>query len=424
MTKKVAAATVGCKVNLYDTNAVLQKFADNGYEVVDLDSSAFIDVCVINTCCVTNEAERKSRQIVRRAKTKGAIVVAMGCASQLAVETFRDIGADIVVGTTNRMELFEQLADFVAKPLDGAGFGYVDKISNRTRGFLKIQDGCDNFCTYCIVPYARGASRSRPLDEALQQAQQFVTQGCKEIVISGIHIASYGKDFKDEHIGLLHLLERVSAIESLRRIRLSSVEPSAINAEFLSFAAACNKLANHIHLSLQSGCERILQQMNRRYTIAEYAAAVASLRDIRPQISITTDVIVGFPGETDAEHAETLDFVRNMRFADVHVFPYSAKKGTQAAQMLNQVDGSVKKRRAGELLALAGELKTAHLGTFIGCSAEVLIETKDADGFCIGKTDGYIQVKFLDNKTQYNPGDIVDVMLETMTDTGFEGLLS
>ena len=422
----VAATTVGCKVNLYDTNAVLQRFADNGYEIVDLDSAERVDICVINTCCVTNEAERKSRQIVRRAKAKGATVVAMGCASQLAADVFRDIGADIVVGT-NRMELFDHidgLTTNLAYDSDSdADFGMFDRVNNRTRGFLKIQDGCDNFCTYCIVPYARGASRSRSLDSALSQAQKFATAGCKEIVISGIHIASYGKDFKDKNVDLVNLLKAVSDIDGVQRIRLSSVEPSAITPDFLNLMRNCQKLASHIHLSLQSGSDRILSLMNRRYTTAAYAAAVAALRDVRPNICITTDIIAGFPGETEDDHTKTLDFMRLTAFADVHVFPYSLKKGTEAAKLPEQVDGSTRKRRAGEIALLANKLKTAHLRSFVNSTADVLIETKDSGGVCIGKTDGHFQVRFVDSKNEYNVNHITTVVLKTITEAGFDASL-
>lgn len=426
MAKKVAVVTLGCKINLYDSQAMLQKFADAGYDIVDFDRCADIDVCIVNTCCVTNAAEKKSRQMVRKVKSKSGIVAVMGCAGEAAPDSFREIGADITVGTSNRLEIFDFVEGNFQKPVDDAiaDFAFVDKISDRTRAFLKIQDGCDNLCTYCIVPHVRGRSRSRPAVDVLTQGQHFAAMGAKEIVISGIHAASYGKDFKGGAISLLTILKQICGIEDVLRIRLSSIEPLAITQQFLDFIETNSKFCNHLHLSLQSGCDRILKLMNRKYSAADFGDTVEKLRRIRPEISITTDIIVGFPTETDAEYAETLNFAEKIGFADIHVFPYAAKTGTVAAGMSGQISSKIKKARATELIALAAKLKKQYQSNFLGQTMEVLVEGQNADGFFVGKTDNYMSVTFKAKSDEELTNQLVPVHLKSLCIGGISGTLS
>lgn len=396
MAKRVMAATLGCKVNLYDTRAVLQKFAEAGYEVVDFkDGGGPVDLCIVNTCCVTNLAERKSRQAIRRARALGADAVAvMGCASQANPAQFHEAGADFVVGTDDRLLLFDEICGGQKHTQQNLDFGFVDKTDDRTRAFLKIQEGCDNFCSYCIVPYVRGASRSRAFADVLSQAKHFEAAGYKEIVLSGIHAASYGKDFEGENCGLVDVLTAICGLEGIERVRLSSADACVVTPQFLDFVADNPKFCSHLHLSLQSGSDRILGLMNRKYTAAGFAEAIYKLRAIRPEFSITTDVIAGFPGETDAEHRQTMALLEKLGLTGLHVFPYAAKAKTAAAAMPGQIDAKVKRQRAAELAALDKRLKEAYCGHFVGQTKNVLVEELDRNGLFLGKTGNYISVCF------------------------------
>ena len=400
MAKKVAAITLGCKVNLHDTHTLLAKFVDAGYEIVDKADDA--DVCIVNTCCVTNAADKKSRQAVRRAKARGGIVAAVGCACQANPARFEEIGADIVLGTATNFEVND-----------------ISKIHDRTRAFLKIQDGCNNFCAFCIIPHVRGRSRSRPLADVIAAARRFAEAGHKEIVVAGICVASYGNDLQD--CDLLTALEQICKIDGIERVRLSSVEPNAITPEFLGFVAGQPKFCNHLHLSLQSGCDAILKAMGRKYTTPQFMEAVAALRAIMPDVSITTDIIAGFPGETDEYHQQTLDFIANSGLAALHVFPYSAKEGTTAASMPGQLASAVKKQRAKELIKLGDGLTEMYNAQFAGRVMPVLAEARNVAGFYEGKTTNYIPIYFEGEKGL--EGRILEVKLDAPHAGGFFGML-
>ena len=423
MAKKVAATTIGCKVNAYDTQAVLQTFIEKGYVAVDFEDTA--DVYIINTCSVTNLAEKKSRQMIRRAKNRvnGAIVAAMGCASQMSPHKFAEIGVDIVVGTNNRdlilqhienhtnnMPLASSAEDVIAE--SNFGNAKVLQHGEKTRAILKIQDGCNNFCSFCIIPHARGLSRSRPFEDVINQARIFANNGYKEIVVSGIHVASYGKDLYD-NVDITDVLAEICKIPDIKRIRLSSVEPNAVTEKFLEFIKKTPKFCRHLHLSLQSGSDDVLKLMRRKYSTDEYAASVEKLRKIAPDISITTDIIAGFPNETDANHMQTLSFLKNLKLASLHVFPYSAKEGTKAAEM-KQTDGNVKKKRAAELVLLGKKMQACYQAGFLGKTTAVLVEEQNAAGFFEGKTSNYLTVVFEAAEDCVNK--IVNVKLEAQND--------
>lgn len=398
---KVAFETLGCKVNQYETEAMRALFVADGHEVVSFDDAA--DLYIINTCTVTNLGDRKSRQMIRRAtrKNPAAKVIVTGCYAQTSPKEVSEIeGVRLVLGTHYRdrvAELAKELPDTGCRVLvdavthnrDFEALG-VDMYHDRTRAFIKIQDGCDRYCSYCIIPYARGPVRSRPLAEIVAEAGRLAENGCRELVLSGIHVASYGKDLKDGSslFSVLDALERLAGID---RIRMSSIEPVWVNDAFAANAPRWRKLCHHQHLSLQSGCDRILKKMNRRYTTADYEAAVARLRALCPDIAITTDIIVGFPGETDADFEETLAFAEKIGFAQIHVFPYSPRKGTPAAADPDQVPGPVKTARAHRLGELAEALHTRFLEAQLGKTEPVLFEEKQ-QGYWIGHTSNYQKV--------------------------------
>ena len=406
-TKTIAAATLGCKVNTYDTDALLAPFTAHGYTVVDFEDIA--DVYIINTCAVTNISSRKSRQMIRRARKANprAVVVAAGCYAQTSPEEVGNIeGVSIVVGTGESANIFEIVEGYKSEngvtqhisSVDAAAMysetnsaSFDTPQESKTRAYLKVQDGCDNFCSYCIIPYARGRARSRGLESAVGEARELVARGYKEIVIAGIHVESYGKDMES---GSLHeLLQALHDIEGIERLRMSSVEPALVTPEFVALMHRLPLFARHLHLSLQSGCDTTLTAMNRRYTTDIYAAAVARLRESFPDIAITTDVIVGFPGETDEDFARSLEFVRQQGFSRLHVFQYSPKAGTAAADMPNQVPGAVKARRAAQMIALGNELSAEFAARFVGKTLDVLYESAvDTDTY-EGYSDNYITVR-------------------------------
>jgi len=429
MAKKVAATTIGCKVNLYDTQALLQKLADAGYEVAENAADA-ADIFIVNTCCVTNVADKKSRQAVRRAKSRGAIVAVMGCASQAAPEKYADIGADIVLGTADRGKILDHLANFHAditiidhNPdiLMHSDFETSDvtKMLGKTRAFLKIQDGCNNFCAFCIIPHVRGRSRSRPFEDILSQVRRFAEMGHKEIVVAGICVASYGKDIQGHNI--LSVLRAVCAVSGVERVRLSSVEPNVITPDFLGFVVDEPKFCDHLHLSLQSGSDAVLAAMNRKYTTSQYADAVATIRKALPNVSITTDVIAGFPGETEENHRQTIDFIEKLGLAALHVFPFSAKDGTTAARMADQISSDIKSLRSKELMKLNDALAAVHHERFVGKTMSVLVEGRNAAGLYEGKTTNYISVCF--DACDGMEGSIVKVRLDVPHANGIFGTL-
>ncbi|NTV90354.1 MAG: tRNA (N(6)-L-threonylcarbamoyladenosine(37)-C(2))-methylthiotransferase MtaB [Clostridiales bacterium] len=394
--KKAAFYTLGCKVNQYETEAMTEIFKEAGYEIVDFESIA--DVYVINTCTVTGLSARKSRQMIRRAKTvnENAVIAVAGCYSQTAPEEVESIpGVDVVIGTKDRGRIFELIREFEA---NGAQINvvadishdrefeelHVDNHQSRTRAYLKVQDGCSQFCAYCIIPYARGPIRSRPVEDVLNEVGKLAENGFKEVVLTGIHLASYGKDFKG--VALIDLVKEIHKVEGIERIRLGSVEPGTITEEFVDEARKLEKLCPHYHISLQSGCDATLKRMNRKYDTAFYRRAVALLRSNISDVAITTDIMAGFPGETEEEFLQTLDFVEGIGFAKMHVFKFSPRKGTPAASFADQVDGSVKEHRSNLLMELSNRMGFEFNSGFIGRELPVLFE-QEAQGFNPAEAD-------------------------------------
>lgn len=402
--KTVGAFTLGCKTNQYETDAVLDMFYKAGYAIVDFDDPA--DVYVINTCTVTQMGDKKSRQMIRRAhaaRAEGMIVV-MGCYAQISSERVSEIeGVDIVIGTHARHDILKYI-DAVASGAVPRPHCVVEdimavtqfeempleRVDAHTRAFIKIQEGCNQYCTYCIIPYARGRVRSRHLEDVVSEVTTLAQKGYLEFVITGIHIGSYGIDLED--VRLIDLLERLDAIPGVARIRLGSIEPTLITDAFISRIRVLKRLCPHFHLSLQSGANSTLKRMNRRYTAEAYADAVERLRAWNPDVSLTTDVIVGFPGETDAAFLESYTFVERMRFSEIHVFPYSNRSGTPAARMPDQVEAAVKKRRSAMLIELGRAQIYAYRKAFDGMRVQVLLEACDGVT-CTGYTDTYIRVE-------------------------------
>jgi threonylcarbamoyladenosine tRNA methylthiotransferase MtaB len=404
MMKKVAFYTLGCKVNQYETEAMTELFEKEGYEITDFDQYA--DVYVINTCTVTNLGDRKSRQMIRRAKklNKHSIVAVVGCYAQTAAEEISKIkGVNLIIGTKDRsriVELINQIKEqeeqinVVQDIMTTREFEdmKVTAYKERTRAFLKIQEGCNQFCSYCIIPYARGPVRSRKPEDIVEEVQQLAQNGFKEIVFAGIHVASYGKDLKNTN--LLDIIKRVHDIEGIERLRLSSIEPMILTEEFVENAARLPKLCPHYHISLQSGCDATLKRMNRKYTTAEYREVVNRLRANFPDVAITTDVMVGFPGETEQEFEESKRFVDEISFAQVHVFKYSPRKGTPSVTFPNQVSPEEKERRSKIMIELSANSEKRFCDKFIGREMEVLFEqqVKEQDGYYEGLTPNYIRV--------------------------------
>ncbi len=420
--KKVAFFTLGCKVNQYETEAMAELFEAENYEVVDFEEKA--DVYVINTCTVTNLSDRKSRQMIRKARRKNqnAIIAVVGCYAQISPEEVSSIpGVNLVIGTKQRNRIVEYI-----KEIENSGGGvaaYVDDImrtrdfeelkvesyKERTRAFLKIQEGCNQFCTYCIIPYARGPIRSRQPHDVLNEVRKLAESGFKEVVLTGIHVASYGKDIGG--ITILDIIKKVHEIDGIERIRLGSIEPSTVTDEFIATARSLHKLCPHYHISLQSGCDKILKRMNRKYTSDDYRKVVDTLRANIPDVAITTDVMVGFPGETDEDFEETYKFVDEISFAHMHVFKYSPRKGTPAAGYSDQVPPEKKEERSNRLIELSKRKTEEFNGRFIGRTMKVLMEkeTDNQEGMLEGLTPNYIRV--LCKGENSLKGRIVDVRL-------------
>ena len=419
MDKKVAFVSLGCKVNQYETNAMSQEFMNAGYEVVS--SSDVADIYIVNTCTVTNMADRKSRQMLRRMKeiNPSSILVACGCYAQVAKQELEKIEEiDIIIGNNEKKEIVSIVEEYANKEENDTDNSTSDCIisdvmcqreyvefgdttyTEKTRAVVKIQDGCDRFCSYCIIPYARGRVRSRQPENIISEVEQIVEKGIKEIVITGIHIASYGKDFKTG-IGLIDLLEMLNKIEHLERIRLGSIEPTIITKEFVDRLSKLEKICNHFHLSLQSGCDETLKRMNRKYTTDEFEKGTKLLREKFSEASLTTDVIVGFPGETEEEFEKTYEFLKKIAFYKMHVFKYSQRKGTKAAVMPNQIDSATKEKRSRILIELSDTNENKYNMQYIGKEVQVLFEEKDGE-FFKGHTKNYIEVyakgENLDNK--------------------------
>lgn len=422
--KKVAFHTLGCKVNQYETQAMGELFEKDGYEVVP--DSEIADVYVINTCTVTNVGDKKSRQFIRRAKRNnpGAVIAVVGCYAQTAPQEVLSIeGVNIVIGTNERNKIVDavekcevdekiSLVDDIMKVKEFEEMSIAD-VKDKTRAFLKIQEGCNQFCSYCIIPYARGPIRSRGKLEIVEEIKALVEKGFKEVVLTGIHVASYGKDL-DESLALIDVLKEVNKVEGLKRIRLSSLEPTLFTHEFLSELSKLEKICEHFHLSLQSGCDATLKRMNRKYTAGEYKEIANRIRSIYPEVALTTDIIVGFPGETDEEFNTTYDFVREIEFSEIHVFKYSPRTGTPAAKHAEQIDGLKKHYRSEKLIELGEQMKQDYRNIFIGRNKEVLFETisKENEGYIEGYTDNYLKV--LSSATDVQEGELTIVTLKEL----------
>ncbi|WP_024620440.1 tRNA (N(6)-L-threonylcarbamoyladenosine(37)-C(2))-methylthiotransferase MtaB [Metaclostridioides mangenotii] len=401
--KKVAFYTLGCKVNQYETEAMLEMFEKDGYEHVN--SEDYADVYVINTCTVTHMSDRKSRQYIRRVKkvNPDALIAVVGCYSQVSPEEILDIDeVNLVMGTNERRNIVEEIKNLdLSKKISTVDdimkikeFEEIEisQTNDKTRAFMKIQDGCDRYCSYCIIPYARGRVRSRDIRSVVDEAENLVKNGYKEVVLTGIHVASYGKDLKEDQLTLLDVIKKLSQIDGLERIRLSSVEPILFTDEFVNEISTNKKLCPHYHLSLQSGCDETLNRMNRRYTTKEYKEIVDRLRDAIPNVAITTDIIVGFPGETDEEFTSTYNFLKEIELTQMHVFKYSIRKGTPAATMGDQVDPQIKHDRSEKLIKMSSKNFAKFASRFIGKELEVLFEKNVKDDVYEGLTTNYIRV--------------------------------
>jgi threonylcarbamoyladenosine tRNA methylthiotransferase MtaB len=415
MNKKVAFITLGCKVNIYETNAMAQKFLENGYTISQPED--FADIYVINTCTVTSMSDKKSRQMIRRAKQKNAnaLVVVTGCYAQVAKEEIEKIKeVDIVIGNNEKKDIVKYVESAItANVTDSSDLNeFIDfgntTYTETTRAFIKVQDGCNNFCSYCIIPYSRGRIRSRKIENVISEIEDIASKGIKEVVLTGIHVSSYGKDFRED-ITLVDLLEAISKISGIERIRLSSLEPKIITKDFLLRLKKLNKVCNHFHLSLQSGCNATLQRMNRKYTTEEFEAIVKMIRDFYPDAALTTDIIVGFPGETDEEFDATYNFLRKINFMKMHVFKYSPRKGTMASEMPNQIKPQIKDERSNILLNLSNENEINFIEQYIGKEVEVLFEQKEGN-YVEGHTKNYILVKAME--TSILPNEIKTVLIK------------
>ncbi|WP_392435903.1 tRNA (N(6)-L-threonylcarbamoyladenosine(37)-C(2))-methylthiotransferase MtaB [Finegoldia magna] len=417
--KKVKFSTLGCKVNQYETEAMAELFVKNGYEITE-DYNC--DVFVLNTCTVTNLSDRKSRQQISkiRSENSDAIIAVVGCYSQVSPDEIENIeGVNVILGTKYRKEIVElcELAKSSNKTINkveniGKNREFEELTINTehsmTRAYIKIQEGCSQFCSYCIIPYARGPIRSRNIRDIVLEAKRLADNGFKEIVLTGIHVASYGKDLENEDIGLIDVIEDIGQIDKIKRIRLSSLEPRIVDKQFLDRLSKVEQFCDHFHLSLQSGSDSILQSMNRKYDTDLYEKTINLIREYYPNAAITTDIIVGFPGETDEDFEKTLNFVDKIQFSKIHVFKYSNRKGTVASKMKNQVSGVVKKERSKLLIEKSKYYTDKFLDNMLNQPIKVLFESKNDDGYIKGYTTNYIRVK-----REYNPNlsnKIIDVI--------------
>ena len=405
--------SLGCKVNSYESNALKELFLKNGFSDKD-------DIVVINTCSVTAVADQKSRQIIRRERknNKDAIVAVMGCYSQKNADyIINECHADIVVGASNRNKLVEHVKTFLKerKPIidveeDPRKFKYESfgtiAIPKTTRAYIKIEDGCNNFCSYCTIPYTRGVARSRDKGEIIEEVQELIKKGFLEFVITGIHTAHYGLDLKG--VSFSSLVEELLDLDGLYRLRISSIEESEIDDKFIELLRTRENIANHLHMPLQSGSPSVLKRMRRKYNVDDFINKVNKIREARPDIAITTDVIVGFPGESEEEFLETVNFIKKVNFAELHVFPFSAREGTPAYEMDNQVAPEIKNKRVQILLELSEWLKSNYRKQFIGKELEVIIEEKDKkSGQMIGHSSNYLLLG--DDLPESSVGKIVKI---------------
>lgn len=457
--KTAAFCTLGCKVNQYETNAMMQKMIEAGFEIVDFEQKA--DVYIINTCTVTNMADKKSRQMLRRVKeiNPNSILVAVGCYAQVAKEKLEQIPEiDLILGINEKNDIVTYIQTILRDKEQNNCILQVSDVSNqkefldfgnvtyteKTRAVIKVQDGCNQFCSYCIIPYARGRIRSRKPENVIEEITAISQNGIKEVVITGIHIASYGKDFDQNsndiieetkniqsesatsktsnqisqnkiedkiNYRLIDLLEEIQKIDGIERIRLGSLEPTLITEEFVQRLSKLSKICDQFHLSLQSGCDETLKRMNRKYTTKEFENGVELLRRAFPQVHLTTDVIVGFPGETEEEFRQTYEFLKKIKFYKMHIFKYSPRTGTVAASMKNQVDGNIKEKRSNALLELSDCFEKEYNQQYIGKKVDVLFEEKEGE-YWKGHTTNYMVVKAIskdDLENQIKQVEINDI---------------
>lgn len=427
--KKAALYNLGCKVNAYETEAMQEMLEKNGYEIVPFEEGA--DIYIINTCTVTNMADRKSRQMIHRARKMNpeAVIVAAGCYVQ-AKQEHADADIDIVIGNNRKKDLIQILEEYRNGHAAGRTDAIIDinhtkeyeelhlsRTGEHTRAYLKVQDGCNQFCSYCIIPYARGRVRSRRPEHVVEEVRALAANGYQEVVLTGIHLSSYGIDFTDDGADLLSLIQRVHQVEGIRRIRLGSLEPRIITEEFARALSSLPKVCPHFHLSLQSGCNATLKRMNRRYTAEEYMDKCRILRKYFGNPALTTDVIVGFPGETEEEFEESRAFVEAVNFYETHIFKYSRREGTKAAVMENQVPEEVKTRRSKMMLELGRRRQRAYEQALIGTTQEVLVEeaVETADGiYQVGHTREYVKIG---QKTSEN---LVNRIINVEIENGFQ----
>ena len=415
---KVAIQSLGCKVNLYESEYITDQFQKAGYEIVPFQEIA--DVYIINTCSVTNTSDVKSRKVIHQAirRNPDACIVAIGCFIE-ANHDYHEDGVDILLGNANKSKVLEyverywqtkQKANYFVTPIpEKFDDMTMSTFLGRTRAFIKIQDGCENFCSYCIIPYVRGKCRSKNFQTVLEEIQNYVQHGYKEVVLTGIHTGNYGVDLGTDFAALLR---EIVKINGLVRLRISSIEITELTDEVLQIIQDNDVIVDHLHIPLQAGSDKILRLMNRKYDLAYFKQKMEQIREIRPDISLTTDIIVGFPSETEEDFQDTLSFVREVQFSKVHVFPYSRRSGTVAADMAEQVPGDVKKDRVRRLLALSKELETEYMKKFIGKTLPVLMEVNRTD-YSLGHTSNYLLVKV---PGEYQSEDLVDV---TITDVSY-----
>lgn len=397
---KIFIETLGCKVNTYESEVIKEEFLRNGYELADNLSDA--NVIVVNTCSVTNQSDAKSRKVIRNARknNKNAILVVCGCSSQNHQDELKDLGADILIGNKDKSKIFDYVNNYDNKQI----INYynmintdfekmsLDNYSERTRAFVKIQDGCNNYCSYCIIPYLRGTIRNKDLNDAINEINTLVNNGFKEIVLTGIHTGSYPK--------LVKLIQEISKNDKLERIRISSIEATEINDEFLKELKNNNKICNHMHIPVQAACDNTLKKMNRKYDMNKFKEIINKIREVRPDINITTDLIVGFPTETKEDFLESYNNANEIKFGKIHVFPYSKRDGTVAAKMKSIVTDAEKKERTHKMITLSNKLENEYYNKFIDKTLSVLVE-EVFDKYCTGHTDNYIKV-IINKKLEHN----------------------
>ena len=397
---KIFIETLGCKVNTYESEVIKEEFLRNGYELADNLSDA--NVIVVNTCSVTNQSDAKSRKVIRNARknNQNAILVVCGCSSQNHQDELKDLGADILIGNKDKSKIFDYVNNYDNKQI----INYynmintdfekmsLDNYSERTRAFVKIQDGCNNYCSYCIIPYLRGTIRNKDLNDAINEINRLVNNGFKEIVLTGIHTGSYPE--------LVKLIQEISKNDKLERIRISSIEATEINDEFLKELKNNNKICNHMHIPVQAACDNTLKKMNRKYDMNKFKEIINKIREVRPDINITTDLIVGFPTETKEDFLESYNNAKEIKFGKIHVFPYSKRDGTVAAKMKSIVTDTEKKERTHKMITLSNKLENEYYNKFIDKTLSVLVE-EVFDKYCTGHTDNYIKV-IINKKLEHN----------------------